>query len=185
MAMEVFVIAAVTLDGYIARFAGERSFDWTTEEDKKEYIAKIRESRHLVMGSNTLQTVKRFPLETTVYVYTHNPEGFSAEGRSKAATYQPTSESPIELVTRLKNAGVEKVAIVGGASIYSLFLAAGVVTKLYITIEPILFGKGIRLFAEHTLEQRLRLVEQRVLNEHGSVWLEYDVLPVGSMSSET
>ncbi len=175
--MEVFILAAVTLDGYIGRSAGERSFDWTTDEDKAIYIAKIKEAKHLVFGSTTLDAIKRFPIDTTVYVYTHNPADFSTEGRSQAAIYQPTGETPQQLVERLADAGVQQLAICGGASIYQQFLAAGVVTKLYLTVEPILFGQGIKLFGGQVSERRLKLVESRVLNEHGSVWLEYDLLP--------
>ncbi len=180
--MEVFIIAAITLDGYIGRTASDRSFDWTTAEDKAEYISKIKESKHLVMGNTTLRIVKRFPVDTTVYAYTRQPEQFSAEGLSHAATYQPTFEKPSELVERLTASGVQQLAICGGASIYQQFLVAGVVNKLYLTIEPVLFGRGIKLFGE-SMENRLQLVESRVLNSHGSVWLEYDVLPAGELQN--
>lgn len=175
--MEVFAIAALTLDGFIGRFAAERSFDWTTPEDKAAYIAKIKESKHLVMGSTTLQNVRRFPVGTTVYVYTRNPASFNTTELSQAATYQPTNESPQQLVQRLQTAGVEQLAICGGASIYQQFMAAGVITKLYLTIEPTLFGKGIRFFGEFDQEYDLQLIEQKQLNQHGSIWLEYNVLP--------
>lgn len=176
--MTVFLIAAMTLDGYIGRYAGERSFDWTTEEDKQAYIAKIKQSKHLVMGHTTLRGIKRLPVGTTVYVYTKQPADFSAEGLSTAATYQPTTESPNQLVARLAAAGVQELAICGGASIYQQFLAAGVVSKLYLTVEPSMFGGGVRLFGEQAPEKQLRLVESKQLNAHGSMWLEYDVLPV-------
>lgn len=181
--MEVFAIAALTLDGYIGRSATERSFDWTTPEDKAAYIAKIKESRHLVMGSTTLQSVRRFPKDTTIYVYTRHPESFDPTQRSQAATYQPTNESPQQLVTRLAAAGVEQLAICGGASIYQQFLAAGVVTKLFLTIEPTLFGKGIRFFGEFDQEYDLQLIEQKQLNEHGSIWLEYALTPKPTVQS--
>ena len=181
--MEVFAIAALTLDGYIGRSATERSFDWTTPEDKAAYIAKIKEAKHLVMGSTTLQSVRRFPKETTVYVYTRHPESFDTTQHSQAATYQPTNESPQQLVARLTAAGVEQLAICGGASIYQQFLAAGVVTKLFLTIEPTLFGKGIRFFGEFDQEYDLQLLEQKQLNDHGSIWLEYALSPKSTVQS--
>lgn len=181
--MEVFAIAALTLDGYIGRSATERSFDWTTPEDKAAYIAKIKEAKHLVMGSTTLQSVRRFPIGTTVYVYTRHPESFDSTQLSQAATYQLTTESPEQLVARLQATGVEQLAICGGASIYQQFLAAGVITKLCLTIEPTLFGKGIRFFGEFNQEYDLQLLEQKQLNQHGSIWLEYAVTPKPTMQS--
>ncbi len=173
--MEVFLIAAMTLDGYIGRNAEERSFDWTTPEDKQVYIEKTKAAMHLVFGTTTLNSVHRFPKGTTCYVYTRNPEAFSTEGRSQAATYEPTNESPKELVARLEKQGVQRLAICGGASIYNLFLAAGVVQKIILTLEPVMFGKGIPLFGSLPKESKLKLDASTVLNEQGSVLLEYTI----------
>ena len=175
--MQVFLIAAMTLDGYIARSATERSFDWTTPEDKVFYISKIKEAMHMVLGSTTLKTFSKFPRGMTCYIYTRHPKQFSREGLSQAAVFEPTNEPPQALVQRLKAAGVEKLAICGGATIYSQFLAAGVVNKIYLTIEPILFGQGVRLFSNEVMEQRLQLVKSEKLNDTGTVLVEYDVLP--------
>lgn len=174
--MEVFLIAAMTLDGYIGRSESDRSFDWTTPEDKAEYIAKIKAAKHLVMGATTLKTVHRFPKETVCHVYTRKPADFSSAGLSQNAIYQPTNQSPVELVTKLKQTGVEQLAICGGASVYQQFLAAGVVTKLYLTIEPIMFGGGIRLFGPANADQKLQLTSSRKLNDQGTLWLEYEVI---------
>jgi dihydrofolate reductase len=79
------------------------------------------------------------------------------------------------LVTRLAADGIHQLAICGGASIYQQFLAAGVVNKLYLTVEPILFGSGIRLFNETTVDKKLQLISSRCLNDQGSLWLEYQL----------
>ena len=173
--MEVYLIAAMTLDGYIGRSATDRSFDWTTPEDKAAYIAKIKTTKHLVMGHTTLKTIKRFPQGTICHVYTRQPDQFDAAGLSQAAEYQPTTESPEVLVARLKTQGVSQLAICGGSSIYNQFLAAGVVTKLYLTIEPILFGGGVRLFSTLPASCELKLLTSQTLNSRGSLWLEYAV----------
>jgi dihydrofolate reductase len=173
--MEVFLIAATTLDGYIGREANDRSFDWTSPEDKQFYIEKIKAAKHLVIGNTTLQSFRLFPRGTVCYIYTRDPSKFSAEGRSQAATYQPTTESPQALVARLEKEGVQQLAICGGASIYQLFMAAGVVTKIYLVIEPVLFGKGIKLFGDLPQECKLQLEKSTVLNQQGTVLLEYTV----------
>lgn len=173
--MEVFLIAATTLDGCIGREANDRSFDWTSPEDKQVYIQKTKAAMHLVMGSTTLRSVRRFPEGTQCYVYTRNPERFEVEGKPNGADYHPTAETPQDLVRRLKQQGVSQLAICGGASIYQQFMAAGVVTKIYLTIEPILFGKGIKLFGDLPQERRLQLDKSTVLNQQGTVFLEYMV----------
>ena len=175
MAMEVFLIAAVTLDGYIGRSETDRSFDWTTPEDKVEYVAKIKKAKHLVMGSKTLKTFQKFPPGTICHVYTQHPADFKTEGLSQAASYFPTNVAPEVLMAELAVQGVAEVAICGGASIYQQFLAAGVVTKIYLTVEPILFGSGIKLFGATTAGKKLQLVSSRKLNDVGSLWLEYEI----------
>jgi len=175
MAMEVFLIAAMTLDGYIGRSETDRSFDWTTPEDKAEYVAKIKQAQHLVLGAKTLKTVQKFPLGTVCHVYTRQPLDFKTEGLSSAASYLPTNAAPEVLVAELVAQGVSQLAVCGGASIYQQFLAAGVVTKIYLTVEPILFGSGIKLFGAATAGKKLQLVSSRQLNDSGSLWLEYSI----------
>jgi dihydrofolate reductase len=178
--MHVFLIAAQTLDGFIARSETESSFDWTTPEDKTFYIQMIKRAMHMVVGSTTLKTFRRFPRDMRVYVYTRQPEKFDSSQLSQAAVYEPTKESPQDLVARLTAEGVEEVAICGGASIYTQFLTAGVVNTLYLTVEPVLFGTGVRLFStSDPITQRLQLKQSSKLNEIGTILLEYEVLPAG------
>ena len=51
--MEVFIIAAITADGFIARSENDRSFDWTSPEDKQFYLRQIKRADAIIMGSPT------------------------------------------------------------------------------------------------------------------------------------
>ncbi|MBU1014895.1 dihydrofolate reductase family protein, partial [Patescibacteria group bacterium] len=62
---------------------------------------------------------------------------------------------------------------IGGSSVYTQFLQARVVDTLYLTYEPVLLGKGIKLLNEG-MELRLKLVSQQKLGE-GRMLLEYNV----------
>jgi dihydrofolate reductase len=63
----------------------------------------------------------------------------------------------------------------GGAVANALFLKAGLVNEIWLTVEPVIFGTGIDLFrgAEFDLHASLISVEQ--LNEGGTVHLKYRV----------
>jgi dihydrofolate reductase len=61
-------------------------------------------------------------------------------------------------VARLEKEGAHGLAVVGGASIYGQFMAAGVVDELYISVAPLVFGKGVPLF-DTVLETKLQLLE--------------------------
>jgi riboflavin biosynthesis pyrimidine reductase len=85
-----------------------------------------------------------------------------------------TTNAPKEILEDLKNRGYERVVIGGGAQIYSAFLEAGLVTDVYATIEPIVFGDGVP-FVSGKLNQRLKFVESRMLND-SAVLMHYQVL---------
>jgi dihydrofolate reductase len=167
--MKVFIIAALTADGFIGRDAGHLA-DWTSPEDKKLFVSLTKQAGTMVMGARTFATIgKALPGRKTI-VYTSKPEAFSVEG------VEATNEAPEVLLRRLAGEGIEQVAICGGASIYGLFMRAGLVDELYLTIEPVLFGAGITLFDAPT-QTKLHLLESRPLNDN-TVLLHYAVAPV-------
>lgn len=164
--MKVFIIAAQTLDGFIGLDSGHLA-DWTSKEDKQLFVQLTKEAGVMVMGSSTFKTIGRGLPERKTIVYTSKPETLAdVEGDVEA-----TSESPQDLIKRLEADGYNSVAICGGAQIYSLFLKEKLVTDLYISVEPIVFGKGVPLF-DNIDVTNLKLVEQRPLNDQ-TVLLHY------------
>lgn len=166
--MRTFIIAAISVDGFIGRNSGHTSMEWTSAEDKKLFVRLTKEAGTIVMGSRTFATIgKALPGRRTI-VLTSNPDSITTEG------VEATSESAAELLDRLEEEGVETVAICGGASVYAQFMAAGVVDELYITIEPIAFGSGVPLFSGE-LEVDLHLLDTEKLNDE-TILLHYNVM---------
>lgn len=171
--MQVFLIAAITIDGFIGRSDDDRSFNWTSAADKKFYVETIKSADAIVMGSKTFATFKRHPRNSRWEIYTRSPQDFINQ-KPDIIQAQGTSEKPQELLDRLEKEGVENVAIAGGASIYTMFMQAGVVDKLCLTMEPVLFGGGVKLFNK-TLDKKLKLMAVKRLSEQ-TLLLEYDIL---------
>jgi len=164
--MKVFIVAALTADGFIGRDSGHTA-DWTGTEDKKVFVRLTKEAGTMIMGSRTFATIGRALPGRRTIVYTSKPEQITAEG------VETTNQEPKELLARLERGGVKAVAICGGASIYALFMQAGVVDELYLTYVPVLFGTGIPLFSQE-LNASLELAEETKLAD-GSVLLHYIV----------
>nr|AIA13250.1 Dihydrofolate reductase [uncultured bacterium] len=165
--MNVFIIAALTADGFIAK-TSDHGADWTSAEDKKLFVQLTKEAGVMVMGSKTFATIgKALPGRRNI-IYTSRPETITAEG------VETTAEDPKELLQRLEREGAQGVAIIGGATIYAMFLKAGLVNDLYLTIEPLLFGSGVSL-ADSDLSASLKLKEVQQLNEN-AVLLHYTVV---------
>ncbi len=160
--IKCFIIAAMTADGYIARETKHAAF-WTSKEDKKRFVELTKRAGVVIMGLNTFQTLPRPLKERTNIVYSPDPiEGI-----------ETTTKDPQTLLAELEARGIKEVAICGGSQIYTMFMKAGVVERLYLTIEPLVFGNGLRLFKED-LQYHLQLVSS-VQSEGGSLLLEYKV----------
>jgi dihydrofolate reductase len=168
--MNVFIIAAMTLDGFIAQDVTQVSTSWTSQEDKNFFRERTKQAGVIIVGAKTYQTIGRPLPGRQNIVYSKNP----TPTIPPAANLQVTSAAPADLIAELAAKGYKEVAICGGASIYSLFLQSGLVNKLYITLEPVVFGSGVQLFGEGRTAAKLHLVKVEHLSAQ-TLLLEYDV----------
>jgi dihydrofolate reductase len=161
--MNVYLIAAVSADGYIARDPSQISTSWTSTEDKKFFSERTKQSGVVVMGKRTFETIgKALPGRRTI-VYSETP----------ITGIETTTLPPRELVEKLESESVRELAVCGGASVYTMFAEAGLLDTIYLTIEPILFGSGICLFTK-PLDLSLELVSVKNLSPQ-TLFLEYHV----------
>lgn len=167
--IKAYIIAAVTADGFIARDEKHSAF-WTSKDDKKRFVEITKRTGIVVMGSTTYATLPRPLKERVNIVY------------SKSKTFEgaeTTQKAPLELLEELEGRGFKEVAICGGSKIYTMFMKANVVDRVFLTIEPLMFGKGIGLFTEE-LQHKLVLVSASQ-GENGALLLEYKVDYSGTM----
>jgi len=168
--MEVFIIAAMSANGKIAERQDQVSLDWTSKEDLKFFVKKTKEAGNLIMGRTTYETIGKPLKDRLNVVMTRTPD--SSKNIDEQLLY--TSDSPEKILENLMNTGFTQVAIAGGSQIYSLFLEAGLVTDVYLTVEPVLFGSGVNL-AQGFDRVNLEFVESNELNG-GAVVLHYKVV---------
>jgi dihydrofolate reductase len=167
--MNVFIIAAVSADGFIAKTTDQKSISWRSKEDAKFFISKTKEARAVVMGRTTFGPMTRpFPERKTFVYTTRELSGFSPE------QVEATQLPPAQLLAQLESEGFTQVAICGGSMVYSAWMKSGLVNTIYLTIESVLFGTGIRLFSEE-ITTPIRLKERHILSDQTTL-LEYEVL---------
>jgi len=166
--MHVFLIAALTADGFIAKTVDQTSTHWTSREDAVFFTKKTKEAGVIAMGRTTFQTIGRPLPERKTFVYTTRELlGFSPE------LVETTQSSPAELVAKLETEGYTKFGICGGAQVYTQWMHSDLINTLYLTIEPVLFGTGIRLFTEE-ITTNIRLKERHLLSDQATVF-EFEV----------
>ncbi|HYC83333.1 MAG TPA: dihydrofolate reductase family protein [Candidatus Paceibacterota bacterium] len=166
--IKTFIIAAQTADGFIAR-DHEHGADWTSKEDKKLFVELTKRAGVVIMGSKTYETIGR-PLQDRLNIV-YSKSGKHYEG------VEMTSKPPRELLAELEQRGFTEAAICGGASIYRLFLEAGAVHEIYLTVEPQLFGQGVSLF-DKPVEVKLNLKNLERLGSD-AILMQYEI-PYGS-----
>jgi dihydrofolate reductase len=176
----VSVFIATSLDGFIARPDGR--LDWLdranaqiTNPEELGYSAFMETVDVLVMGRLTYETVLGFggawPYgDKRVVVLSSKPLEIASQ---LAKTVSASSQTPSELLRRIKDEGGRHVYLDGGVTIQR-FLAAGLVDALTLTIIPVLLGEGRRLFSSTPGDVLLELTDARSF-DGGFAQLRYRV----------
>lgn len=180
--MKVFLIAAISLDGFIAQSPEQISTAWTSGADKKWFNERTKKAGVMVMGRKTQDTIGRALPRRLSVIMTRNEKGKIKDGKLEMVTCESVksnikgevvfvNDEPESILKKLEEKGFDEVAICGGASVYTQFIKSGLVDRLYLTVEPVLMGKGVSLFSD-LVDVKLKLVSEKKLNKQGARMLE-------------
>ena len=150
MPNEVILIAAVTVDGFIARHNRE-----VTTWSKDLHLFKEQTLGHpVVMGSNTYDTLAA-----------------ELEGREMIVVHR--TDDPESILADIES---DRCFIIGGGKTYARF--APYLTHLYITPHPIVFGNGVPLFDGDIPELNLSFQNMITVDKKDGIFqYQYKVLP--------
>jgi dihydrofolate reductase len=173
--MKVTLIAAQSLDGFITRHDLPGS-GFTSEADKRHFPKSLRDFDCQIMGAETFRVWQRTSDEPIhpkrpQWVITRDPRAFA--GLAIPSWLEFTSVPPDQLLATLNTRGLQNCALLGGAKIHQLFLSAGLVDEVWLTIEPMLFGRGTPLVAGQ-VNVHLHLLRSEKLSED-TLLLKYSV----------
>ncbi len=147
--MDIILIAATTLDGFISRNHDE-VITWS--KDLKLFKEQTM-GCPVIMGSNTANTL-----------------AVELEGRDKIIVHR--NDDPQEILNRIDS---DKCFIIGGGMTNSKF--APYLTNLYITPHPIIFGKGIKLFTNLKEKLSLEFIRKITVNKTDGIFqFQYKVI---------
>jgi len=168
--MKVILYMAMTANGYIAKENDETPWSDVIWGGYYEFVKK---RGNIILGERTYELMKEvnefeklgFPITVVVSSSTDNKN-------DERTTFVL---SPKEAVAVMKEKDVSEVVVGGGSMLNAGFLKDGLLDEIYLDIDPWLFGKGIKLFAETNAEAKLRLLEVSKLSEN-VIRLHYEVL---------
>jgi riboflavin biosynthesis pyrimidine reductase len=160
--MEVFLVAVASLDGYITRH-DEPGARFASPEDGRHFAQFLQTCDASVFGSGTWEA-DREPIaagftsspDRLRYVLTRRPDHYAPE--TIPGTLEFSAETPAQAVASLTERGYQRCALLGGGAIYGAFMAADLVDELLLTVEPLVFGAGVR-WGTVAVDKRYDLVE--------------------------
>ncbi len=165
-------IAAVSLDGKIALNKNHPS-RWTSKEDKTFMCSILNRCDVVIVGNNTYKASKKALSKRNTIVFT-------------SKTSKPIKQNPNLILFNPSTTNIKKfveikkydnIAILGGTQIYTHFLQKNLINELYLTIEPVVFGKGLNLFDGDLKKfKTFTLISIKKLNKSGTVLLHYKKL---------
>jgi len=172
--MKIVQSNAISLNGMIARENGEE--DWLPAEGWDEFIEDVKQFGNIIMGRETYERV------TELYP---NYNFDSVEAQYKVIVTSQTSyeapagyiavSSPEAAKNLLAKAGIKVGLLIGGGKLNGSFYVRGLVDEVWITINPIILGKGRPFISSEDIEISLRLKEVIQLSKD-RVQLRYSVL---------
>ena len=142
MPTEVILIAAVTVDGYIARHNLE-VISWS--EDLHLFKEQTLGSP-IIMGSNTYSTLS-----------------VELEGRKIIVVHR--NEDPKNNLSSIQD---ERCFVIGGGKTYFRFYPY--ITHIYVTPHPYIFGKGVPLFDGTPEEMSLVFQDLVIVNDKRGIY---------------
>ncbi len=152
--MKVILLAVITVDGFIAQSIEQSSIEWNSNEDRKFFSNLTKKIGTMIMGSRTFATINR-ALPGRKIVVLSDKERLVEFSDEEVVVENGNLK---DVLAKLEQDGCKEVAVVGGSNVYTQFLTQQLVDELYLTIEPVMFGRGIKLLSTAVL-QKLTLLE--------------------------
>lgn len=167
--MKTILYMGITINGYIAKEDGDS--EWTSDEDLQGFYKHSKSAGNIIMGKNTYDSALEygyFPLPGAVNVVMTHQNNENKWGEKVIIT----DKSPKEVLQMLEERGFKEAFLAGGGHLNSFFMKEGLIDEIYLDVEPLVFGKGIQVFADSDFEANLELLEVNKLNKN-TVQLHY------------
>ena len=158
---------AASIDGRIT-LTSKHPPHWTSKEDWKFFQDALSSVDAVVVGRNTYASVARRLRKRNTFVLSSRPKTLVRRG-----TVTFVNPAKVDLPRLLGR--YESVAILGGGTVYRFMLERRLLDEIFITVEPLIFGRGKAMFVGGTRTTQMRLLSVRKLNRTGTLLLHYKI----------
>lgn len=173
--MKIVLVFVSTLDGKVTKWGDPHVKTWSSLKDQDYFNNLWKDSRLIVMGSNTFNAEAFKPsLNHRLIIMTGSPDNY--RNNAVPGQLEFTNITPVHLASELQKDGNEQMLLVGGAHLATSFLKENLVDEIWLTIEPKIFGMGGNFVTGEKLDINLRLMDIKKVNEQGTLITKYEVI---------
>ena len=158
---------AGSVDGRISLKKRARP-DWTSTEDWNFLQNSLKRFDAVVVGRNTYLAAKTNLKRRNTYVLSRKLSSLKKDGSVTFVNPQKTDLRKLFAVHK-------NVAVLGAGEVYQYMLDRGMMNELFVTVEPLIFGRGTTMFSGGRKNKKLILRAIRRLNKQGTLLLQYDI----------
>jgi dihydrofolate reductase len=158
---------AASVDGRIS-LSNKKMQHWTSREDWDFFQKALARSDAVITGRNTYEAAAERLRRRNTFVLSRRVKTLTRRG--SVTFVNPAAVSLAKLLE-----GCRRIAVIGGGSVYRYMLNSGLLDEIYVTVEPLIFGRGKEMFVGGTGTTQLRLLSSRRLNRNGTLLLRYRV----------
>jgi dihydrofolate reductase len=173
--MKVILVFVATLNGKITRGDDPEVKTWSSKNDQEHYSRVWKQSKLIVMGSNTYKrNVIKPSSGRLIVVMTGDPSYYT--GSEVPGQLEFSAMTPTDLVAEFKKKGTGQMTVVGGSLVATSFLKGKLIDEIWLTLEPRIFGKGQNLIADEELDVKLSLRDIVKANDQGTLIAKYAIV---------
>jgi len=158
---------AASVDGRISLLSKTLPH-WTSKEDWKFFQKSLARVDAVVVGRNTYQSAADRLRKRNTFVLSSRLE--TTKRRGTVTFVNPANVNLAGLFREYRT-----VAVLGGGAVYRFMLESGLLDEIFVTIEPLIFGRGKEMFDGGTRTTRVSLFSVRRLNRTGTLLLHYQI----------
>ena len=183
---KVIVMMSTTLDGHISGTHGELDWIGDGEEDQdawKRVFEFLEDIDACVLGRGMYAEYAQYwtsllgsKEDTDEVAYARwadrTPHYLVSKTVDKADWKNTRIVRDLEAIRKLKQEAGRNIYVVGGATLVSSLVSAGLVDELHLSVYPMVIGKGKALFKDVSARHTLQLVESKT-SKTGRLLLKY------------
>jgi len=171
--MKVSLYITLTANGCFSR--DNHDISYISNEVIDNLKGLIKKSGNVIIGRKAYEVLsKRTDLfkkeDPRIFIISKNTTLHSDNLRINYVNF-----SPKRIIEFIEEEDYDKTIILGGSKTASFFLKENLVDEIYVNIEPLLLGNGVKFFCEYPLEKRLELISTNKISNN-VIQLHYKVL---------